>query len=66
MSEGWKGIKGVPLRALLDWYMCSDPWPGGDQDAITAWLDKVCKMRGYKDLIEAYHFYQRRKLEKRK
>ena len=45
----------VPLRALLDWYMCSDPWPGGDQDAIARWLNDLCRERGFVDWTMAYH-----------
>lgn len=50
-----EGIGEIPLRALLDWYMCSDPWPGGDQDVITMWLNKMCRARGYLDWVAAYH-----------
>ena len=45
----------IPLRAILDWYMCSDPWPGGDQKIITEWLDEISKAKGYRDWVEAYH-----------
>lgn len=54
-----EGIGEIPLRALLDWYMCSDPWPVlepyQNQETVTEWLDGVCKASGYKDWVEAYH-----------
>jgi len=54
-----EGIEEIPLRAVLDWYMCSDPWlvlePYQNQETVTEWLDGVCKARGYKDWVEAYH-----------
>jgi len=50
-----KAVEEVPLRALLDWYMCSDPWPGGSQEAITKWLNAVCRQRGFMDWTMAYH-----------
>lgn len=46
------------FRALLDWFMCSDPWPvdGGDShDLMSNWLDRASKSRGYTDWVEAYH-----------
>lgn len=48
-------VETIPLRAILDWYMCSDPWPGGDQDAVTGWLDRSCKAMGYDSWVSAYH-----------
>ena len=49
----------LPLRAILDWMMCSDPWPGGDEQAIKKWLDKISISKGYDNWITAFH-----KLEK--
>ena len=43
------------LRAILDWRMCSDPWPGGDMDSVDDWLDGVCREGGYQNWVEAYH-----------
>ena len=48
-------IEATPLRAILDWYMCSDPWPGGDQKEVTEWLNHACRMAGYRDWVYAYH-----------
>ena len=45
----------VPLRAILDWWMCSDPWPGGDQDGIKKWLDVQCHRQGYDNWVTAFH-----------
>ena len=54
-----EGIDEIPLRAILDWYMCSDPWPVDEpfqnQEIVTEWLDTVCKAKGYTDWVEAYH-----------
>ena len=46
------------FRAMLDLFMCSDPWPveGGDSEAVLkAMLHKESVARGYKDWIGAYH-----------
>lgn len=43
------------MRAILDWRMCSDPWPGGDMNAVDDWLDGVCREGGYQDWVDAYH-----------
>lgn len=47
------------FRAILDWMMFSDPWPGGETDykrvIITAWLDREAQARGWEDWIEAFH-----------
>lgn len=43
------------LRAILDWRMCSDPWPGGDMDSVDDWLDGVCREGGYQNWVEAYY-----------
>jgi len=45
----------LPLRAILDWWMCSDPWPGGDHDAVETWLTCLCSERGYDGWAVAYH-----------
>lgn len=43
------------LRAILDWRMCSDPWPGGDMDTVDDWLGGVCREGGYQTWVDAYH-----------
>lgn len=44
------------LRAVLDWMMCSDPFPVSvDKAAIDAWLNGECMSRGYTDWVDAYH-----------
>lgn len=48
-------ISNNELRALLDWFMCSDPWPGGDQQVIETLLNSLSGEYGYKDWITAYH-----------
>jgi len=52
------------FRALLDWFMCSDPWPipkdmvGDDHQAtIEALLNKESINRGYADWVDAYHCF---------
>lgn len=43
------------LKEVLAWYMCSDPWPGGDQQTIVEWLNFQCRKAGYVDWVDAYH-----------
>jgi len=47
------------FRAMLDWYMCSDPWPvepeEGSQKIITALLNSEAFVRGYDTWVGAYH-----------
>ena len=54
-----EGVEKLPLREILDWYMCSDPWPVvdsyGNQTCITTWLDEICKEAGFSDWVKAYH-----------
>ncbi len=46
----------VELRAVLDWWMCSDPWPQGVPETIVDdWLDRECRERGYDNVIDAFH-----------
>jgi len=47
----------LPLREILDWFMCSDPWPADEKahEIIESWLQEECKRRGYKDWVAAYH-----------
>lgn len=48
------------FRAVLDWHMCSDPWPvepdgEGNQATITAWLNREAQERGFDSWVDAYH-----------
>lgn len=44
------------FRSVLDWYVCSDPFPPSvNQQVIEDWLDRESKARGYADRIVAYH-----------
>ena len=43
------------FRAVLDWRMCSDPWPGGDMEIVDSWLNEVAKEFGFDDWVQAYH-----------
>ena len=45
----------IPFRELLDWLMCSDPWPGGNEDIIKKWINLLAVSKGYKDWIGAFH-----------
>ena len=45
------------LRAILDWRMCSDPFPQGcDDAAVDAWLDQTAREFGFSNWIDAYHY----------
>ena len=61
-------MKSEEFRALLDLFMCSDPWPivndRGAQKAIKSLLDKESREMGFDDLVEAYYLFERRKDEK--
>jgi len=45
------------FRAVLDWYMCSNPWPGDklNHAIVTTWLDSLAKADGWSDWVDAYH-----------
>jgi len=49
------------FRALLDWFMCSDPWPIEGEDGqkaqreIETLLDRYAQHENYPSWIEAYH-----------
>lgn len=44
------------FRTVLDWWMCSDPFPEGvNKQVIDDWLNREAKERGYTDLVGAYH-----------
>lgn len=47
------------FRAVLDWWMCSDPFPVPRcKGTIDAWLLQECKNRGYKTITEAFHAHK--------
>lgn len=44
------------FRAVLDWWMCSDPFPEVvNKQIVDDWLDREAKERGYTDVAGAYH-----------
>lgn len=44
------------FRALLDWFMCSDPWPESvPRTIVIDWITKECAQRGYDNWVVAYH-----------
>lgn len=45
------------FRQVLDWYMCSDPWPAGEhnQTIISDWIAREATQRGFTDWVDAYH-----------
>ena len=47
----------VAFRAVLDWLMCSDPWPSVfvPQLVIEDWLDREAREKGYDNWLDAYH-----------
>jgi len=51
-------IRREDLRALLDLYMCSDPWPlttDGSHEAVGGFLDGAARRFGYEGWVVAYH-----------
>jgi hypothetical protein len=50
------------FRAILDWFMCSDPWPvpPGDEnhEIVTNWLNNEAQVRGYDSWVVAYHEFK--------
>jgi hypothetical protein len=46
------------FREILDWRMCSDPWPGGEMQTVDEWLDRQSRHLGYTDWLDAYHALQ--------
>ncbi len=48
------------FRALLNLYMCSDPWPASpeDQETVLDLLNEQSIDRGYLDWTEAYHEHE--------
>lgn len=46
------------FRAILDWRMCSDPWPQGvNMEVVDDFLNALSREMGYADWIEAYHYF---------
>jgi hypothetical protein len=52
-------IEPATFREILDWRMCSDPWPGGDMQTVDAWMDARSRELGYSDWLDAYHTLQK-------
>lgn len=49
-------MNATEFRAVLDWWMCSDPWPKGvDREVIARLLTRESVTRGYTDWLDAYH-----------
>ena len=61
------------FRALLDWWMCSDPWPVRNLNTLTseeqharddnkkhvdAFLARESNARGYAGVVEAFHEFK--------
>lgn len=49
------------VRALLDWYMVSDPFPLSEQqhNEITEFMNMISIAEGYDDWVDAYHNLKR-------
>lgn len=48
------------FRAVLDWFMCSDPWPvenDSGHNIVYAWLESESKERSFSGWVEAYHLH---------
>lgn len=44
------------FRAILDWWMCSDPFrPVDAQVIVRDWLVREAGTRGYNGVIDAFH-----------
>ena len=45
------------FRAMLTWWMCSDPWVAGDKEheVLLAFMEAESKRRGYEGWVDAYH-----------
>ncbi|MHB8123133.1 MAG: hypothetical protein ACYDG4_13365 [Desulfuromonadaceae bacterium] len=46
------------FRALLDMFMCSDPYPCEGHDEIESLLIEESEKRGFGDWITAYHVFK--------
>ena len=54
-----KRISDLHYRALLDLFMCSDPYPCSGRGDVEALLDMEASARGYKGWVNAYHMVPR-------
>ena len=43
------------LKALLDWRMCSDPFPCVGMQVVDEFLNRLAVSAGFTDWIDAYH-----------
>jgi len=52
-----KKLSDKEFRALLDWWMVSDPWPIKADQATTVdeLLSKEARARGFHSSVQAYH-----------
>lgn len=49
-------MNNTEFRALLDWRMCSDPFPESVPVTIVDdWIERECQERGYPNFATAYH-----------
>jgi hypothetical protein len=49
-------MNNTEFRAVLDWWMCSDPWcEQVPKTVIDDWLEREAHERGYGGVVEAYH-----------
>jgi hypothetical protein len=57
LASEQRGMNGTEFRAVLDWWMVSDPWPSNQvpKEVIDDWLEREAQQRGYQNLIAAYH-----------
>ena len=43
-------------RDMLDWFMCSDPWPDWvNETYILRYLNEQAEVRGYDSWVVAFH-----------
>lgn len=58
----------IEFRALLNLFMCSDPWPTGrdsEHAILQDFLDRESDYRGYSDWVEAYHYFMKKDKEEK-
>jgi hypothetical protein len=52
-------MNSLEFRAVLDWWMVSDPWPESvPKGIVDTWLQGECHLRGYHSIIHAYHRHE--------
>jgi len=51
-------MKNVEFRALLDLFMCSDPYPCEGHDTIETLLEIESMHRGFRSWVDAYHGFK--------